>query len=70
MKAALIFILCVVATPVYAQSFPAKPVRLIVPYPAGGATDTMARNGAVMLPMITAGPRESRNAWRHILAQA
>ena len=43
MKAALIFILCVVATPVYAQSFPAKPVRLIVPYPAGGATDMMAR---------------------------
>ena len=61
MKAALIFILCVVATPVYAQSFPAKPVRLIVPYPAGGATDTMARIGAVMLPMDhrwTAGEQE------------
>jgi tripartite-type tricarboxylate transporter receptor subunit TctC len=26
-----------------AQDFPARPVRLIVPYPAGGATDVMAR---------------------------
>ena len=27
----------------FAQSFPVKPLRLIVPYPAGGATDMMAR---------------------------
>ena len=27
----------------FAQSFSAKPLRLIVPYPAGGATDLMAR---------------------------
>ena len=27
----------------FAQSFPAKPLRLIVPYPAGGATGLMAR---------------------------
>ena len=26
-----------------AQTFPAKPIRLVVPYPAGGATDLMAR---------------------------
>src|SRR3982750_2999322 len=26
-----------------AQSYPAKPIRLIVPYPAGGATDFFAR---------------------------
>src|SRR3970040_721785 len=29
-----------------AQGFPAKPVRMIVPYPAGGSTDQMARMNA------------------------
>ena len=27
----------------YAQAFPSKPMRLIVPFPAGGATDVTAR---------------------------
>jgi len=27
----------------YAQDYPAKPIRMIVPYAAGGATDTLAR---------------------------
>lgn len=30
-------------TQALAQAFPAKPVRMIVPYPAGGSTDQMAR---------------------------
>jgi tripartite-type tricarboxylate transporter receptor subunit TctC len=30
-------------TPSYAQAFPAKPVTMIVPFPAGGGTDTFAR---------------------------
>lgn len=33
----------VIATPVSAQSFPAKPVRFVVPYPPGGPLDEVAR---------------------------
>jgi tripartite-type tricarboxylate transporter receptor subunit TctC len=31
------------ARPAFAQDYPAKPVRVIVPYAAGGATDTLTR---------------------------
>jgi len=33
----------------HAQSFPTKPIRLIVPYPAGGATDALLRPVAISL---------------------
>jgi tripartite-type tricarboxylate transporter receptor subunit TctC len=36
-------ILTIAATTAGAQAFPSKPVRLIVPYPAGGLTDVLAR---------------------------
>jgi tripartite-type tricarboxylate transporter receptor subunit TctC len=31
------------AMPAWAQSFPSRPIRLIIPYPPGGGTDTLAR---------------------------
>ena len=34
---------CALITATYAQNYPAKPVRLIVPWPAGGTTDILGR---------------------------
>ena len=34
---------CSIALPAFAQNFPAKPVRLIVPFPAGGGSDVIGR---------------------------
>jgi len=36
----------------FAQTFPVKPIRLIVPYPPGGGTDFVARVVALKLPEI------------------
>jgi len=42
--------LLAMATPAQAQNFPSRPVRLIVPYSAGGASDIIARIVAQKMP--------------------
>ncbi|HVF65979.1 MAG TPA: tripartite tricarboxylate transporter substrate binding protein [Casimicrobiaceae bacterium] len=43
----------VAALPVHAQTFPAKPIRLIVPFPPGGGTDFVSRTVATELGKST-----------------
>jgi tripartite-type tricarboxylate transporter receptor subunit TctC len=36
-------------TPLYAQSYPNKPIRMVIPYPPGGGSDTLMRPFAKLL---------------------
>ena len=41
--AATLVLLCFALAPALAQNWPQKPIRMIVPFPAGGGTDVVAR---------------------------
>ena len=46
---ALCFVLAAAAATTQAQPYPAKPIRIIAPFPAGGSSDTIARVIAMKL---------------------
>jgi tripartite-type tricarboxylate transporter receptor subunit TctC len=55
---------CALASPgmALAQDYPARPISMIVPFPAGGATDTLARYLAEQLRAILGQPVVIENA--------
>ena len=59
-RSVLWLLLALVPLPLFAQTpYPAKPLRIVVPFPAGGGTDVLARVFGVPQP-----PRCSRAAIR------
>jgi len=48
----LLLVLCGAAPQAFAQSWPARPIRLVVPFGAGGGTDNLAR---IIEPLVSKG---------------
>jgi len=49
-------LVCLTLAPASAQNWPQKPIRMIVPFPAGGGTDVVARMVADHLSKLLGQP--------------
>src|SRR5690349_7103308 len=52
----LLLLLCTLASSSFAQPNPAKPIRLVIPWPAGGPTDVLGRVFAERLSKVLGQP--------------
>ncbi|MBU6223504.1 MAG: tripartite tricarboxylate transporter substrate binding protein [Burkholderiales bacterium] len=55
-KLSALFFSLLFATAIFAQDFPTKPIKIIVPFPPGGATDTISRAVAERLQAVLNKP--------------
>ena len=55
-RRALLLLLCWLALPCLAQTYPSKPIRLVIPWPAGGPTDIIGRVFAERLQKVLGQP--------------
>ena len=55
-KILLLLFLYLVAWPGFAQPYPSKPIRLVIPWPAGGPTDVLGRVFAERLSKVLGQP--------------
>ncbi len=53
---ALVLLACALASGAHAQSYPSKPIRLVVPWPAGGVVDLAARQLGIRLQAALGQP--------------
>ena len=55
-RAFVLLLSCLAAFPSFAQPYPAKPIRLVIPWPAGGPTDILGRVFAERLAKVLGQP--------------